>query len=225
MDNEELTRLFAAAGRRFGFIDVKAAFVAFPDFRIRWTRNYKWAVFEITDYISDAPSEVVSGIAEVIFAKICGDEACYSESICRWLSAPDFVARRQPVFVRRFPGFRKDPRGKVKDLAASYERLIAMGLVERDPELVIGWAPAKTSRCIGKSSVVLKVVVMSDILDDEVVTDDLFDYCLYTQLAHVAMGFNPEIGRRGVLYDALLSKHPRRAEMDSELRRLNVHFC
>jgi len=224
LDNEELTRLFAAAGRRYGFSDVKADFAAFTDFRIRWTRNFKWAVFEITDYVADAPPEIISAIADVIFAKISGDEARYSRDICEWLTDPGFLKKKQPIYLERFPGFRRDPKGQVYDLASSYERLIAMGLTERDPELIIGWAPAKTSRCIGKSSVLLKTVVMSDILDDEVVTQELFDYCLYTQVAHVSMGFNPEISRRGAEYDALLAKHPDRMAMDSELRRLNVHF-
>ena len=56
------------------------------------------------------------------------------------------------------------------------------------------------------------------------VPDEVMDYCLYSQLAHVGMGFNRNGESRGSQYDALLSRFPDRAEMDSALRRFNMHI-
>ena len=69
----------------------------------------------------------------------------------------------------------------------------------------------------------MRVVSISGCLDSGDVPERLLDYCLFSQLAHVGMGFNPGVGRRGKEYDEVLSQFPRRSEMESALRRLGLH--
>ena len=99
-----------------------------------------------------------------------------------------------------------------------------MGLIRNDRDIFAGWVCAGNSRCVGKASILMKVVAMSDIVDCDEISDDLLDYCVYSQIAHVEMGYDPVVKRRGVLYDSVLSKYPNRREMEYELRRLNIHI-
>ena len=43
LEDMELTRCFGSAGRMRGFDEVNAKFAAFREFKVRWTRNYRWA--------------------------------------------------------------------------------------------------------------------------------------------------------------------------------------
>ena len=228
MNNQMLAAIFSVVGVRNGYDEVLAEFSPFRDFKIKWTRSYKWIAFEVSDYLCDAPEDVIESLAVSIFSRIRGDGGddpmTYGDEVCEWITSDEFVRTKQPVFVRRFRGISLSTVGDHRDLAESYRRLVDRGLVQMDRDLYLGWAPEGSSRAVGRASVLMKVVVMSQILDSDSVPDDVFDYCLYTQVAHVGMGFNRKGERRGVEYDALLSRFPNRAEMDCALRRINMHI-
>ena len=223
LEDMELTRCFGSAGRMRGFDEVSAKFAAFREFKVRWTRNYRWAEFEVSDYLSDAPERVMRPLADTIYARMFGERVDYPEEVAAWLSDPSFSRRMQPLYVDRYVGLSRTTRGKVWDLADSYERLVDDGLVERDPDVFVGWTVPSRSRDVGHASVLMKVVSMSGSLDSGEVPERVLDYCLFSQLAHVGMGFNPGVGRRGREYDEVLSQFPRRTEMESALRRLGLH--
>lgn len=44
-NNEMLNRAMRNAGIRNGFEDITAEFFAFRDFKLKWTRSYKWISF------------------------------------------------------------------------------------------------------------------------------------------------------------------------------------
>lgn len=222
MNNSTLTAIFAAVGRRNGYEETTAEFAAFRDFKIKWTRSPKWISFEVSDYLADAPEKVLASLAETIFGRIRDDASPYPDDVRRWITSDDFVHTKQPIFIRRFRGLSRTTEGSEVDLAESYERLVDRGLVERDPDLFIAWAPPNTSSRAGKASVLMKVVVMSSRLDDRCVPKDLLDYCLYAQIAYISMGFNPTLTRRGAEYDELLSRYPGRRALEDQLSRMQM---
>lgn len=225
MNNQMLTAILSVAGVRNGYDEVHAEFAPFRDFKVKWTRSYRWISFEVSDYLGDAPEAVIESLANTIFKKIKGDgDSLYTDVVCEWVTSDQFLKSKQPVFVRRFRGLSLSTVGEHRDLAESYNRLVNMGLVDRDPDLFMGWTHEVRSRAVGRASVLMRVVAMSDILDSPDVSDDLMDYCLYTQVAHVGMGFRPGgISGCGAEYDELLSRFPDRQRMDQELRRIGMH--
>lgn len=67
-----LTRAMATAGARNGFEDVMEEFSTFRDFKLKWTRSYRWISFEVSDYPRNAPQSVIKSLAETIYARIGG---------------------------------------------------------------------------------------------------------------------------------------------------------
>lgn len=225
MNNKRLTEIFSVVGSRNGYEEVTAEFSPFRDFKMKWTRTYKWISFEISDYLGDAPDSVMESLASVVYRKISGQEgSIYTPEVLGWLQSEDFVRDKQPVFVRRFRGLSLSTVGEQRDLRESYDRLVSAGLLERDPQLYMGWIRGVRGRAVGRSSVLMRVVAMSDILDNAELSDMVVDYCLYSQAAHVAMGFDPESGARGREYDEMLSRFPGRREAEAELRRIGMHI-
>ncbi len=225
MNNNDLAAMARAIGKRYGYEDATAQFIPIRDFKVRWTRTYKWISLEICDYLADAPEDVILSLMSTIFKRIAGeDDAEYESDLVSWLTAEDFVREKQPIYVRRFRGLSKTPMGNLKDLDESYRRLIDMGLVERDPMVHLGWGMFPASNIVARTSVIMKVVSMSDLLDREEVDDVLVDYCLYAQLARLKMGFNPGTCRRGAEYDALLDLFPGRYALERKLERMEMHI-
>ena len=103
--NEMLTKAMATAGARNGYEDVTAEFSAFRDFKLKWTRSYKWINFEVSDYLRNAPLSVIESLAETIYAKIGGaDRTSYSKEVCEYLNSEKFLRDNQDIFLKRFMG-------------------------------------------------------------------------------------------------------------------------
>ena len=191
--NEMLTRAMATAGARNGFEDVTAEFSAFRDFKLKWTRSYKWISFEVSDYLRNAPENVIESLAETIFAKMRGEGKMeYSEEVCEYLSSEKFLRDNQELFLKRFRGISQTPCGENVDLNEVYMRLVQKGLVEWDPRLVIRWgASSRSDMRVGHSSLLMKTVLMNPKLDTEDISENALDYALYSQICHVNLGFGP----------------------------------
>ena len=67
---ETMNESFRTIGKKYGYDKVDAEFVAYRDFKVRWTRSYKWADFQVSDYLMDAPSVVYDGLAEALFSNV-----------------------------------------------------------------------------------------------------------------------------------------------------------
>ena len=52
-NSEMLNRAMRNAGIRNGFEEITAEFAAFRDFKLKWTRSYKWICFEVSDYLME----------------------------------------------------------------------------------------------------------------------------------------------------------------------------
>lgn len=224
MDDKELEQRFASIGAVHGYKDVEAKFAAFKDFRVKWVRNFKWISFQISDYLVDASEDVIDALADTIFRKIAGEQVQYPDVICDWFSDKNFSERKQQLYVRRYTGLRNALSGKAKSLTDSYRRLVDRGLVEPDEGVYLGWIDSSSSRCAANSSVLMKVIAVSSLLDKDDVSDDLLDYCVYAQMANIKMGFNKRATGRNLEYDAMLSRYPGRSDLESQMRVMNLHL-
>ncbi len=223
-DSEMLNRAMRNAGIRNGFDEIQAEFSAFRDFKLKWTRSYKWISFEVSDYLRNAPENVIQSLAETVFARIRGeDRTAYSEEVCDYLNSREFLEENQGLFLKRFRGISESARGESVDLLDCYRRLAERGLVEYDPDLVIRWNNIEDrSRKVGRSSVLMRTIVMNPALDSEDVSEEALDYALYTQICHVNLGFGPSRDRDAERYESMLEAHPGRTRAEAELGRMGL---
>ncbi len=189
-NTNNLTRIMEEVGREHGFDTVKAEFTAFRDFKLKWSRSMKWIEFQVSDYLEDAPEDVIRGLAKTIFAKIRGQDSDYPEEVREWMTAPEFVENHRPTYLKRFIGISEGTEGKHIDLAECYERLIESGLLERDDSLCIRWN-RQNNMIPGKCSVLMRVVAINDKLDREDMYEDAIDYALYSEICKVNQGYGP----------------------------------
>ena len=221
MDNTELQEIFRNIGKKHKYETVAAEFTAYKDFKVRWQRSYKWADFKVSDYLSDAPAEVIEGLAETLFTRICvRDETAFSEEMCDWVTAPRFARTKQPIYLRRSRNITRSPKGEHRDLTDSYNRLIEMGLVEKDQDLFLSWTKEPNIRKVGHCSVLMKVVSLSSSLDNPEIPDFVVDYVLHHELCHLIMGFNPTSERNRKEFAELEAMYPNQNEAESWLRKL-----
>ena len=98
--NEMLTRAMTVAGTRNGFEEIQAEFSPFRDFKLRWTRSYKWISFEVSDYLRNAPENIIRSLAETVYARMLGNEkSAYSQDVCDYLNSDGFLRENQNLYL------------------------------------------------------------------------------------------------------------------------------
>lgn len=223
-NSEMLNRALQNAGRRNGFEDIQAEFSAFRDFKLKWTRSYRWISFEVSDYLRNAPENVMESLAETVFAKIHGEgKSEYSQEVCDYLNSDGFLKENQGIYLKRYRGVTDSPCGEKVDLKDSYRRLVESGLIEDDQRIAIRWSRTEDrSRKVGRSSVLMRTIVMNPVLDTDGVPEDVLDYALYTQICHVNLGFGPSRDGDAERYESMLEAHPGRTRAEAELGRMGL---
>ncbi|MDD2410536.1 MAG: M48 family metallopeptidase [Candidatus Methanomethylophilaceae archaeon] len=225
MENDGLQERFRKVGKKHGYETVNAEFVSFKEFKVRWQRSYKWADFKVSDYMADAPPEVIEGLASTLFARICGKgDPDFSEEMCKWVTAPDFSRYKQPTYLRRSRNLSRSRQGQHRDLGECYRRLIDAGLAQDDPGLFLSWTKEPNVRKVGYCSVLMKVVAISSALDSPEVPEFVADYVMYHELCHIMIGFDPSSEKHGIEFAELESKYPRQKEAEDWLRRLCMYL-
>ena len=223
-NSEMLNRAMRNAGVRNGFDEIQAEFSAFRDFKLKWTRSYKWISFEVSDYLRNASENVMQSLAETVFARIRGeDRTSYLEEVCDYLNSSEFLEENQGMYLKRFRGISKTARGESVDLLDCYRRLAERGLVEYDPDLVVRWnSVGDRSRKVERSSVLMRTIVMNPALDTDNVPGKALDYALYSQICRVNMGFGPTREDDAERYGAMLNKYPERISAETGIRRIGL---
>ena len=221
--SETLSSVFQSVGKGYGYDSVSAEATEFKDFKIKWRRSCGWVEFEVSDYLKDAPPEVVKGLAEMIFSRISGtrmDE--YPKEMHDWITSDEFVKSKQKIFLSRSKNLTRSAVGEHIDLNESYKRLVNMGLVTHDKDVVISWTKRPNVKSIGHASVLMKVITISSALDSDEIPPFVCDFVLYHELLHLKKGFDPFGERHGTDFRAMESLFPKADEADQWLKRLRL---
>ena len=216
ISKEQLTSIAAKVGARNGYDDVEAEFSAFRDFKMKWTRSYKWISFEVADYLKHAPEDVLEELFGTVFRKIKSDpDARYTTRVREYLTSEDFVRYNQSVYVRRYRG--TEPAGD--RVAETYRDLVDEGLIEDDPHVVLLQSKGRGLVAGAASALMHVLMVNRDIAEGD--DDELLRYVVFAMARLIQQGFSPEDPRA---YERSLDDFPNRAEAESKLRKAGLRL-
>ena len=220
-----LKESFRLVGKQYGYDNVDAEFVAFKEFKVKWQRSCGWADFQVSDYLVDAPREVIEGLARTLMSKIAGSEQIpYSDDMCQWVKSNEFVKLKQPIYVRRSRDLAKTHEGRVRDLDEAFQRLKVLGLVEDDIRMFMTWTKEPNMKKAGRFSVLMRVLVISSVLDTEEIPEFVLDYVLYHEYMQMMQGlrfFGRECDCDPVESESL---YPRSKEAEDWLERMCLYL-
>lgn len=141
MDDTQLQNLAETIGRTYGYERMTARFESFADFKMKWTRNMEWMEIEVSDYLRDAPSEVVDGLLRSAIARTKGLDAD-DGSAKRWLANGGVRGLTDIYIARHMKG-----RGTEDPCALDHADAI---MRELDPVLAV--RPAHIIACQGRGN-------------------------------------------------------------------------
>ena len=125
--DETLQKIFQHVGAVYGYEKVQASYLPTKDFKVRWQRGIGWVDFQVSDYLEDAPDNVLEGLAQNLFERISGNGEGFSQDLKDWVTRPEFCTEKQPIFLARSRNLLGSTKGEHKDLKASLKRLQKAG--------------------------------------------------------------------------------------------------
>ena len=186
---EELNEIFERIGNDFGYRDVTAEYAPFRDMKIKWSRTYDWARFTVSDYLEEAPAEVIEDIVATLMNRMRGmDMKGYLPETEEWLTSDEFLYLNRDRYIERSRSIDPETENSVR-LWESYRRLVDAGLVSGVRDLKMYWSKGDGVDRSGQSSCLMRTVIMNRRLMDPKVPTEVLDYCLLRQIANIAVPF------------------------------------
>ena len=180
---------FQDVAARRGIGQCTSEFHSFRMFKLQWQYdNCRFGRLDckVSDYLADAPYEVLEELAEAVISKAQGDadEVRYGPLVRAHVTDPGFARWHQAKYLRRSRSLTPDSKGFCKDLSESVGRLRDRGLWP-DDDVAVVWNESMSILRAAECSVLLKVICVNDRLDAEDVEDDLLDWVVYTQAVRI----------------------------------------
>lgn len=188
MDMTAVREMFAAVGREYGYEDVEVDFVPYRDMKVKWQRTPEWISFSVSDYLRDAPALVLEDFARLLFKKIAGEKADWSDRFRVYICDGGFVEKNRPLLLKRFKGVKPAGEHRCRSLEDSIDRLMAEGLISDVDEIEFRYASGMHR--VSHASVVMRTVIISDRLDSEDVPEYVLDAQVYKRICQVMAGFD-----------------------------------
>lgn len=86
MDKNMIQMIATEIGAKHGYTDAWAELSRFKEFKTTWVRGPAWIDIRISDYIRDAPEEVLSNLLDTIMYRMEGNPTCYSQEVADYFN-------------------------------------------------------------------------------------------------------------------------------------------
>lgn len=170
------------------FDRVTVAFKPYKSLKISWHAERRKLDVTVSDYLVDAPDEVIGDIVAAVAASLATrTKFVKPRSYVEFFSDPGFAIKNRDKFFRRDKTCTWAPMGRFRDLRESAERLVDAGLIDWDDidSAYFTWMIRPSVSVMGFCVHGFRIVAVSPLLDDESVPEDVLDYVVYHECLHL----------------------------------------
>ena len=217
VSEERLAHIFRKVASDYGYSTVSADYIKDPQPKIYWERSQDWINFHITDYLRDAPEDVLFDLADTLCTKIFDDPyAEYGSIFYNWITGDSYAAQNQAVYIRRNDGI----DGPSTELEDSYNRLRREGHIgAMKPNARLVWMEDCTPHTDNTSCLVRAGMINSAFRDGRLANDpDALDFAVLRSLSKMNTDWSRGRGYdEQELTESLLERYPEYDEAYSRI--------
>lgn len=194
------------------------------EFQATWKRSGNNIEIRISDYLNDAPDEVISDFLVSVIATISKKRPRYNDIYLDWVRSDEFINKKRKIYLRRSKNLTRSSEGMERDLIASLDRLLDVDLLASQDIMnsYFSWTGRPNVRKVGFCSPMMRVVGISSILDSNTVPEYVLDYVVYHESLHLAQGYRPGVRAHDASFRKKEKEFPMYDEAEKYLRSLKV---
>ena len=194
------------------------------EFQASWKRSGDCIDMVMTDYLIDAPDDVITDFSRTVIGTIEKRKPAYGKTYLDWVRSDDYINKKRKLYLKRSRNLTGSPEGNERSIIESLDRLLDSGLL--DPSGIdnsfFSWTNIPNVRKVGFCSPMMRVVGISCVLDDVEVPEFVLDYVVYHESLHLAQGYVPGQRPHSKKFRTDEKKYPKYDEAESFLRSLRT---
>ena len=224
LDDLRLKSIASDVFAKRGLVVKEACFTSFKEMNFRWTLKGNAVTLKVSDYLNDAPDEVLEEFLKGAMTYIVGGRHVFGKRYMEYMTSDEFILSKRPVYYRRGRRLLRSDIGEYRNLFDAVQRLVERGLLNESDiqNTLFTWTAEPTFIRLGYCSQMFRIVVISSIFDDPKVPEELLDYVVFHECLHLRQGYRP-FNRRP--HDSEFQRQermfPRYEEMESQLKSLH----
>jgi len=199
-----------------------ASFFGPKEFQAYWKRSGNRIDIRISDYLIDAPDEVIVDFSKTVISTIKKKRPNYGKTYLEWVMSDEYINSKRKIYLRRSRNLTGTTVGNERDIIASLDRLLDSGLL--DPKSIgnsfFSWTKIPNKRKLGFCSPMMRVVGISCVLDDISVPEYVLDYVVYHESLHLEQGYRPGQRAHSKEFRDDERKYPKYEEAEKYLKSL-----
>ena len=199
MTNEQLTSIFEQIHTAYFSENqkkIRAEFYPYRSLRhtIEWNR--KTIHLKISQYVAEAPQDILQNLAVILFSKVYKQKP--SKSIrASYQSYAEIIQSKIPKRKRTTPkGY--SPEGNYFDLQVMFDELNIKYFDNTLSVKYLGWSKNKSYTRLGYYDRERELLVISKIFDSKKVPTKIIEYLLYHEMLHILIPTTTKNGRRRI---------------------------
>ncbi|AIZ56338.1 hypothetical protein Mpt1_c04450 [Candidatus Methanoplasma termitum] len=221
-DDERLFDLISPIVSENGLDLRNAAFFGPKEFQATWKRSGNMIDIRISDYLIDAPDDVIADFSKTVIGTIKKKRPTYGRTYLDWVRSDEYIDSKRKIYLRRSRNLTGSPEGNERNLIESLDRLLDSGLL--DPGSIgnsfFSWTKIPNVRKFGFCSPMMRVVGISCLLDDVSIPEFVLDYVVYHEALHLKQGYRPGQRSHSKEFRQQERKYPKYEEAEKYLKAL-----
>ena len=193
LDDLRLKNIASEVFGRRGFVVKEAEFTSFKEMNFRWTLRGNIITLKVSDYLNDAPDEVLEEFLKGALTYIAGGRHVFGKRYMEYMTSDEFILRKRPVYYKRSRRLLRSDIGDHRNLFDAVQRLVERGLLNESDiqNTLFTWTSDPTFTRLGYCSQMFRIVVISRVFDSPCIPEELFDYVVYHECMHLRQGYRP----------------------------------
>ncbi|AGI47776.1 Protein of unknown function DUF45 [Thermoplasmatales archaeon BRNA1] len=207
------------AGPR-GYSVAEARFTRSKELSVRWKTTGSSLYFYVSDYLEDAPRDVLKDFCRGAMTFVFGGRKQFGERYMEYMTSDGFLLSKRPIYLRRSRNLLVNDVGKYHALSDSVQRLYDAGLLEQSDidNTVFTWTVKPNYTRLGYCSPLMRVVAVSSALDRPDISEHALDYVVYHECMHLRQGYRPFDRRpHDAAFHREMAKFPGLKEAEKEI--------
>jgi hypothetical protein len=191
----DISDVFDSVSQELGVGRASAAFCPYSELKHTWRRTGRQMSFKISDYLKDAPPEVVDSLARYIVPMASGTASSESasQSYLAYIRSREFWAHNQALYLSRSRSLTIDPRGEHRDLKIVFDYVNSTYFNSKVRDPVLAWVSESPARRLGYYFEPLNLLAVNRVFDAERVPRYALEFVVFHELLH---HIDAESGRR-----------------------------
>lgn len=193
-----LGKVFSSVGKELGEPEAIAAFYPYSELKHTWKRSREGLSFKISDYLSDAPEEVLESLSWYLLCRAAGMKCPQgkADSYLLYTRSSELWESKKDLYLSRSRSLSFEPRGIARDLRDVFEYVNSFYFGGRLQNPILAWAAESPRRRLGFYFQQLNLLAANRVLDSDAVPRYVLEFVVFHELLHHVSAGNGRTARR-----------------------------